>query len=230
MSWFDKAAAVYDRELCPRSFEEDLLLHLNYGYVISTPESFLMGRAVNKDAPAHLIKFPGYNEFETLNAWLVYLAAGDLREFFRHIPFYLPFIGWERRNLLRFYPTEILRQRICGSEQRGRMNCMEAYPVHRTHPIPIPDYAEKMAKLVVEAYRFDAPAGFDPQCKGYSAGDPPPPPAPPAPTTAAQNQALRLRMERLRKARGYESTILTSAGGAPGLQSSGTLLSRILGG
>lgn len=60
---------------------------------------------------------------------------------------------------------------------------------------------------------------------------PPKAPPPPAPTDAAANKALRERMERLRRARGYESTFLTrNATSPPPLGEPSTLLNRLLGG
>ena len=47
---YAEARAVYDREPCRRTFNEDLELHLMNGLVFSTPEFFLMGRAVPRGA------------------------------------------------------------------------------------------------------------------------------------------------------------------------------------
>ena len=104
-----RAASVYELEECARSFKEDLALHLLYGYVFSTPDLFMMGRAVDKNAPEEEIKDPAF-VFERPNAWLVHLAAGGdgPLSFLEHEPYCLPFIGWEKRNILRFYRREQL--------------------------------------------------------------------------------------------------------------------------
>lgn len=105
------AASVYQNEPCQRTFEEDLELHLMFGYVFSSPTMFMMGRAVEKDAPREKIVDPAF-KFTNPDTWLIYLAAGDLMEFFSREPYPLPWVGWERDNKLRFYRMEAVKQRI----------------------------------------------------------------------------------------------------------------------
>lgn len=114
---FELAAAAHEDGTSERSFEEDLLLHHLYGYVISTPTVFVMGRPIEKDAPDYLIKLPSH-QFYYPNCWLIYLAAGCLAEFFDHTPYYLPWVGWERRSILRFYQTEKVRKAIYGQRRQ----------------------------------------------------------------------------------------------------------------
>lgn len=105
MTPVEKAAAVYNSEPCARSFKEDLEAHLINGYVFSTPELFVMGRAVDSSAPYALVTDP-WHVFppECCDAWLCYLAAGDLRKMPDVIPYELAKIGFERKNILRYYP------------------------------------------------------------------------------------------------------------------------------
>lgn len=106
MTPVERAAAVYQREPCARTFREDLEAHLLNGYVLSTPATFVMGRLVQRDAPPELIVDP-WHRFETGDCWLVYLAAGDiLREARRWMPWPVPWLAWERSNRLRFWRTE----------------------------------------------------------------------------------------------------------------------------
>lgn len=113
MTPFHLAQQVYQREMCKRDFFTDLHGHLIGGYVFVTPTMFVMGRPVAKDAPYEQVTDPSYR-FEAPDAWLVYLASGNgLKEFFRHEPFILPFIGWERDNRLRFYRRERLMAKCC---------------------------------------------------------------------------------------------------------------------
>src|SRR5689334_6772592 len=56
MTPFLQAAAVYEREPCARTFEEDLYLHLMHGTVISTPEVFAMVRPVFSRWPVESLK------------------------------------------------------------------------------------------------------------------------------------------------------------------------------
>jgi hypothetical protein len=102
MAPIESAMLVYATEPCYRTFQEDLTLHLLHGYVISTPEVFIMGRPVNKDAEHRLITDPTVWFYDP-DCWLVHLAAGDINQFFRHEPYQLEWFGWQRANKLRFY-------------------------------------------------------------------------------------------------------------------------------
>jgi hypothetical protein len=97
------AAAVYSREECGASFREDLEAHLLNGYVHSTPTAFVMARPVRSSADEALILDPWHSfPREEQDAWLVVLAASDLASLLPLFPHPLPFIGWEKRNRLRF--------------------------------------------------------------------------------------------------------------------------------
>lgn len=115
MTPVEQAAKVYETEDCPRTFGEDVEAHLLCGYVFSTPTVFAMGRPVRRDVLASTIVNP-YVMFpkDDCDAWLVYLVAGDLREALGYLPYPLPWIGWERGNVLRWYRTERLLARRTG--------------------------------------------------------------------------------------------------------------------
>ena len=111
MTPFEKAREVYRLEPCARTFEEDLILHLRKGYMISTEEVFLMFREVHiqwmsgediVDPSKHPRESwkDGYPEGR---CWHVYLAAGNPALFERHFPYPLPWVSGERNNRLRFY-------------------------------------------------------------------------------------------------------------------------------
>jgi len=103
MTPVEQAKAVYDREECARSFREDFEAHLLGGYVTSTPEYFAMARPVIRAADAADIVNPWVTfDREDCDAWLIYLAAGDLAQLIAAPPFHLPWIGWERDNVLRW--------------------------------------------------------------------------------------------------------------------------------
>lgn len=107
MTPVEQAAAVYQREACARSFDDDLAAHLKGGYVFSTPDAFVMIRPVRSFADERLIVDPWVKfEREDCNAWLVYLAAGDLASLLPLLPYPLPLIGWERKNRLRWRSLE----------------------------------------------------------------------------------------------------------------------------
>lgn len=97
MTPFEQAAAVYDREPCARNFEQDLLLHLQFGYVVSTPEAFAMVRRVRHDWPDERLREPCATAADG-DCWFVWLLAGDLALTTRWLPCELPWLGYERNN------------------------------------------------------------------------------------------------------------------------------------
>ena len=108
MTHFERARMVYENEPCARSFYEDLLLHLNHGFVFSEPDAFIMGRPVDKDAPIEAIRNPEVT-FSNANCWWIYLASGKgLTLFLRHEPMALPYFGFERSNKPRFHRRDQL--------------------------------------------------------------------------------------------------------------------------
>lgn len=111
---FERAQLVYKHEPCLRSFPEDLSLHLHFGWVISTPTVFLMGRPVRHDAHYSQIIDPSHT-FDDPDCWFVYLCAGRLRDVFRFLPWPLPFVCWERNNNLRVFPFGVVFSRVGGS-------------------------------------------------------------------------------------------------------------------
>lgn len=115
MTPFDQARQVYEREACARSFEQDQLLHYLHGFVFSTPTYFIMGRPVDKDAPPALIVNPAHSfDRRVVSCWHVYLASGDLAAAWPVLPWPMPWVSFERRNELRFYPMERIRRLSLG--------------------------------------------------------------------------------------------------------------------
>jgi hypothetical protein len=101
------AAQVYTREECSASFKSDLEAHLLNGYVHSTPTAFVMARPVDSLAETDLILNPWHSfPREEQDAWLIWLAAGDLASLLVLFPYSLPLIGWQKRNNLRFHPFD----------------------------------------------------------------------------------------------------------------------------
>jgi hypothetical protein len=102
MTPYQKARQVYETEECARTFEEDLVAHFDHGHVISTPELFLMFRPVDSIGRQEEIT-DSQISFRNTDTWHVYLAAGDASQFSSHFPYPLPFVSFERKNVLRFY-------------------------------------------------------------------------------------------------------------------------------
>lgn len=112
MTPYEEAQALYAAYETPRSFAEDLALHLRGGYVISTPEYFLMGRAIDRFAAAAAIENPAHAfPREQQNAWLVYLFSGSSRNILPFLPYPLKWVTWQRRGgPLRHYELKTLRR------------------------------------------------------------------------------------------------------------------------
>lgn len=102
---YELARKIYQQEPCARTFREDLEQHLRTGYVWSSPRTFIMGRPVRRSGDRADIVTP-HVTFDNPDCWHIYLAAGELYEFFRLEPFELPWFSWERHNVLRFYRRE----------------------------------------------------------------------------------------------------------------------------
>src|SRR5204863_593860 len=82
--------------------------HLLHGQVHATPEFFVMGRRVRSTASREEIVDPWIN-WPDGDAWLAYLMAGDMQRALAVLPYELPLIGWERANVLRFWPLQRFR-------------------------------------------------------------------------------------------------------------------------
>ena len=121
MTPVEHAAQVYQSEPCARTFAQDLEAHLLHGYVFSAPAFFVMGRAVKKNAPEWLILRPDKRILNP-DAWLVWLCAGDMGEALKHLPYPLPWIGFQRKNVLRWYPAERFLLKLRGVSVKGGRN------------------------------------------------------------------------------------------------------------
>jgi hypothetical protein len=103
---------------CHRVFREKgvdfpalLELHYRHGYVVSTPEVFVMGRPVERDALPEEIRDPAFNIWNHPDAWWFHGFWGNPHVLWRMMPFDLPYVGWEKFDMnLRFYPLADLRR------------------------------------------------------------------------------------------------------------------------
>jgi hypothetical protein len=116
VSPYEQAAKAFEAKPHPRTFTDDIESHLmsEAGYVFSTPDFFIMGRAVVRGAPVDAIVdpeviFPAH----LCDCWHVYLAAGNLAKAWDILPWRLPYLSFERGNELRVYPIETVRRLTC---------------------------------------------------------------------------------------------------------------------
>lgn len=99
----------------PRHFADDLAAHFQTGYVWSSPTAFIMARLVSSkwtwDALSDLTRAASGEEAD---AWCVWVAVGDLREFFRVCPHEAKFACFARRGFPRLWPFEKLKRLSYG--------------------------------------------------------------------------------------------------------------------
>lgn len=109
----ERAKALHYNENGPRSFKEDLEAHLLHGSVFSTPTAFIMARYVSRSWPEESIINPWVNDATCpqIDCLHVYLAAGDLTEFFTFPHRSVKWISFERKNTLKFYCYTDLKRR-----------------------------------------------------------------------------------------------------------------------
>lgn len=103
----ERAAKVYKTEPCARTFRQDLEFYLINGWVVSTPSVFVMARPVQSGATQ--LEITGQRIFTETDAWLIYLLAGDMAEAWRYLPYDLPKIILERKNVLRCWDLPTFR-------------------------------------------------------------------------------------------------------------------------
>lgn len=104
MTPVEQAALVYQTEWCARSFKQDLELHLQHGWVVSSPKFFGMARPVAywNWSNAEILD-PSHNPDDEKDCWHIWLLAGDVSEALKFLPFHLPYISFERKNVLKMY-------------------------------------------------------------------------------------------------------------------------------
>jgi hypothetical protein len=100
---YEEAKRVYELEPCARTFTEDLEAHFQRGFVFSRPDYFVIGRPVISTAPQSQIVNP-WHKFPSgeCDCWHCYLMAGNIAKAFEIVPWPLPLLSYERRNVLRF--------------------------------------------------------------------------------------------------------------------------------
>ncbi|CAB4186549.1 hypothetical protein UFOVP1329_23 [uncultured Caudovirales phage] len=98
MTPYEAAALVYESEPCVRTFDHDLVLHLMNGYVVSTPEVFVMARRVHRHWSVAQLLDPTLTAPDG-DCWWVWCLAGQMSAVVPLIPISLPWVGFERSNV-----------------------------------------------------------------------------------------------------------------------------------
>lgn len=112
------AAALHNAAGMAHTFAEAVEAHAVTGYVMATPHLFLLGRRVGS----------GWSDDELCDPWMiapdgdawhVYLAAGDLREAIRLLPYRLPYLSYfheGRKRLMRLERWEKISRTLTARE------------------------------------------------------------------------------------------------------------------
>lgn len=99
MSPFAQAAECHARLGCGMEFWEVIEAHAQVGYVVMTPELFMLGRRVDRDWGEDERLDPWVTA-ETGDCWHVWLLAGDWRCWERFLPYPLEWVSMHRRGRL----------------------------------------------------------------------------------------------------------------------------------
>jgi hypothetical protein len=104
------------KELLGSTFREDLEAHLLNGYVISTPETFAMGRPCPKGAEV----FGPWRQWpaESCDSIFVWCAVGELSALAALVPAEFVWLGWVRLGRewpeIHWMETADFRKRLTG--------------------------------------------------------------------------------------------------------------------
>lgn len=106
---WEKAAALYGS---PRRLKRDVhRAAASGGVVVITPGLVLIGYEVPSGRETYPRPWAGYPG-EVCDTWLVWAAAGDMREIRQHIPYAKKWIAFARRGRIRFYRCPELITRL----------------------------------------------------------------------------------------------------------------------
>jgi hypothetical protein len=113
MSPYEQALNLYDSRP-DMSLENDLRLHCEFGYVVSTSEVFAMVRPTSinwETCRFQDISRTTWPQYAT--CWFVWLLCGSLKEAVKHLPYHLPWFGFSQRGQeVRFVDAEKVLAKI----------------------------------------------------------------------------------------------------------------------
>lgn len=123
MSPYREIYQKYQQERPEVDFPALIGHHLQFGFVYSTPDFFVMGRPVPKNAASQLILDP--NHFwgrEHCDCWYLHAFAGRMDKVWKVMPYPLKFCAWTRihdkENELTIVSFEDL-QRLCPPDHES---------------------------------------------------------------------------------------------------------------
>jgi hypothetical protein len=94
MTPYEVAADWYRIHPQPHSFSYYLIENALHGFVFITPDFFIMGRPANKQLLEQGVRSVQFDAEP--DCWLVVFACGELSKAWSILPYYLPWIAFER--------------------------------------------------------------------------------------------------------------------------------------
>ncbi len=104
---------IYAKHGGGRDCAVDIGLHLQHGFVFSTPEVLAMGRPVTRYGHREHLADPSHVYPKGMqNCWLVWMWIGPAQDVLRYLPYRLRWICWARRGKpLKFYELDKVAQK-----------------------------------------------------------------------------------------------------------------------
>lgn len=112
-------------EAAGRDMVADLKAFLCTGYVFSTPTAFIMAKPVGKFFEEQIQDPWAMFNPDEYDTWLIWLAAGDMAEFFRFCPYPLSWLAWARHDRLRFWRFESIQRKVISYGRRRRTKTVD---------------------------------------------------------------------------------------------------------
>lgn len=110
VSPFEEAWMIYQKHPQQQTFSEYHVWHCQNGFVYSTPSFFIMGRPAVKQSLENI--GPTFANERFPDTWFIHTAAGDLKKAWSILPYYLPYIAFQRVRGGELSLTIVLTDRI----------------------------------------------------------------------------------------------------------------------
>lgn len=107
---YERAYELYMAHPQQESFSWYCGWHLTNGFLYGTPEFFIMGRPAVKQSLENIGPTLAHERFP--DTWFIHCMAGDMKKAWSILPYYLPYVAFERIRGGKLDLTIILTDRI----------------------------------------------------------------------------------------------------------------------